>query len=65
MFDLKQLFFRFNIKSQKKYKEIFDKLKIYFIFKINEFLDERKHTSRGRKRTIDWDKFFDSSVITV
>jgi hypothetical protein len=59
MFDLKNLFAGFDIKSQKKYKEIFGKLKIYFIFKINEFLDGKKHTLRGRKRTVDWDRFFD------
>jgi hypothetical protein len=58
MFDFRHLFTGFNINSIKKYKEIFDTLKIYFITRVDEFLNGLKKTNRGRKRTIDWDRFF-------
>ena len=49
-----------NIKSsQKKYKEVFNTLKTYLKSKIITFLDTLKISNKGRKRTIDWDKFFD------
>jgi hypothetical protein len=44
--------------SNKKYKDIFDHLKILFKTEIIEFLDHLKKTNRGRKRRIDWDQFF-------
>jgi len=55
---VRNLFINFNIKSAKKYKEIFDTLKIYLKTRVDEFLDGLKKTNRGRKRNINWDQFF-------
>ena len=58
MFDFHNFFRNFNINSTKKFKEIFDTLKIYFKTRVDEFLDGLKKTRRGRKRNINWDHFF-------
>jgi hypothetical protein len=58
MCDFRQLFINFNVNSIKKYKEIFDTLKIYFKTRVDEFLDRLKKSNRGRKRKINRDHFF-------
>jgi hypothetical protein len=45
--------------SHKKYRDVYTYLKPYLKDKITEFLDSRKISNRGRKRTINWDKFLD------
>lgn len=60
MFDFRQLFTELKIDtSTRKYKDIYDRLKIYLKTKIVSILDNAKKTNRGRKRKIDWDHFFD------
>ncbi len=49
MFDFRHLFTGFNINSIKKYKEIFDTLKIYFITRVDEFLNGLKNQQGSEK----------------
>lgn len=58
MFDLNKIFTNFRMNSNKKYKDVFDHLKILFKTEIIDFLDHLKKTNRGRKRKIDWNQFF-------
>ena len=59
MVDLEKMFDCLHIQSsQKKYREVFNTLKPYLKIRINQFLDTLKTSNKGRKRMIDWDKFF-------
>ena len=53
-----QIFEGFRNSSGKKYKDIFDKLKIFLKTRLIEYIDSTKRTNRGRKRIIDLDRFF-------
>ena len=58
MFRFHQIFEGFRNSSGKKYKDIFDKLKIFLKTRLIEYIDSMKRTNRGRKRIIDLDRFF-------
>jgi hypothetical protein len=57
MDELYQLLSKFKTNSNYKYQEIFNKLKKYFISKLTIFLDDMKKNKRGRKRSVDLDRF--------
>jgi len=54
-----QLFEGLKCRPSSTYKDIFNRLKICFKIRMEDFIENRKHTNRGRKRIINWDKFFD------
>lgn len=53
-----QIFANFKNNSTKKYKNIFDELKTFLKARLISYLDGLKKNNRGRKRTIDLEKFF-------
>jgi len=60
MSDFRQLFSGVDFtNNDKKYRLIFECLKTYLIKEVNKFIDGQKHDTRGRKRTVDLNKFFD------
>jgi hypothetical protein len=56
-FEFCQIFSGFGNNSIKKYKDIFDRLKSFLKTKLIAYLTSIKKNNRGRKRTIDLDKF--------
>ena len=57
MFNFRQLFVNLQNNTDKKYKDIFDQLKIFLKMRLIDYLDSMKKSNRGRKRTIDLDQF--------
>jgi transposase len=57
-FEFCRIFSGFGNNNIKKYKDIFDRLKIFLKTKLIALLTSIKKSNRGRKRTIDLDKFF-------
>jgi len=57
LFEFLQIFTDFKICSAKKYQDIFDNLKRFLKTRLVECLDGIKKNNRGRKRTIDLDRF--------
>lgn len=57
MCEFRQLFDRFKNDSVKKYKDVFDQLKRFLKEKLVTHLTSIRKTNRGRKRTVDLDRF--------
>ena len=56
-FEFRQIFMGFENNSTKKYKDIFDRMKYFLKAQLVIHLDSMKKNNRGRKRTIDLDRF--------
>jgi len=54
---LYELLSNIKVKTDHKYKDVFDQIKKFLSQRINNFIDGMKKTPRGRKRIINFDQF--------